>query len=141
MLPWERSRASRLLNVVTAENLRKLDYLVSVIADGRPVIRLRRFAPPPTIRYDDLLKTTYLLTGFYAAPSEAEHLGRTYATDVNFHPATRLVMALEAWKSDHDGRLPKHPSELVGPYLEKLPLDPYTSRDFVYMRSGIALPD
>jgi hypothetical protein len=50
-------------------------------------------------------------------------------------------MALEAWKTDHDGTLPERLNQLVGTYLDKLPLDPYTSRDFVYSRTGIALPD
>ncbi len=141
MLPWERSRASRLLNVITAENLRKLDFLLSGIADGRPVIRLQRFAPAPTTGYDDWLKTTYLLTGFYTAPGEAESLGKTYAWEISDRRATRLVMALVAWKADHHGDLPERLDQLVGVYIDKLPLDPFTGRDFVYMRSGIALPN
>ncbi len=141
MLPCERRRAARLLNVITAEDLRRLDYLVTGIADGRPVARLLRYSSSPfKTRYDEWLKTTFLVSRFDDL-TEGEQLGRSFASQINTHRATRLVMALEAWKVDHGGELPERLSQLVGPYLDKLPLDPYTNRDFVYSRKGIALPD
>jgi hypothetical protein len=142
MLPWERRRAARLLNVFTAEDLAELEYVVSGIVEGRPVARLLRFSRwPPRDKYKEWLRTTVLLSSFYDQRHDGEQLGRTFASEITSRRATHLVMALEAWKVDHHGELPEQLNELVGPYLDKLPLDPYTSRDFVYERNGISLPN
>ncbi len=39
-----------------------------------------------------------------------------------------------------DTALPKALDELVGPCLEKLPVDPYTGRPFRYFRHGLTMP-
>jgi hypothetical protein len=142
MLPWERRRAARLLNVFTAEDLAELEYVVSGIVEGRPVARLLRFSRwPPKDKYKEWLRTTVLLSSFYDQRYDGEQLGRSFARDTAGRRATHIVMALEAWKVDHGGKLPERLNQLVETYLDKLPLDPYTSRDFVYERNGISLPD
>ena len=142
MLLWERRRAARLLNVVTAEDLRELDYLVSGITEGKPATRLLWYIEPPAkSQYAEWLKTTPLLSKQYDPGRDGEQLGRRFARDTNVRRATRLVMTLEAWKADHHGELPERLDQLVGPYLDKLPLDPYTSRDYVYEPHGISPPD
>jgi hypothetical protein len=50
--------------------------------------------------------------------------------------ATLIVLALEAYRVEH-GRLPATLSDLVGQFLPKLPLDPYSSREFHYFPEGI----
>ena len=142
MLPWERRRAARLLNIVTAEDLRELDYLVSGITEGKPATRLLWYIEPPSnIQNAEWLKTTSLLSSQYDQGRNGEQLGRRFARETNVRRATHLVMALEAWKADHHGELPERLGQLVGPYLDKLPLDPYTSRDYVYEPHGISPPD
>jgi len=53
--------------------------------------------------------------------------------------ATQVVLALEAWKLRH-GSLPKELGELVGPCLDKMPLDPRASQPFRYFRDGVKIP-
>ena len=142
LLPWERRRALRLLNVLPAEELRELDYLVSGITEGKPVTRLLWYIEPPADnQYAEWLKTTPLLSRFFRPGGIGEQLGRGFASETNFRRATHLLMALEAWKADHHGELPERLNQLVGPYLEKLPLDPFTSRDYVYEPHGVEPPD
>ena len=52
-----------------------------------------------------------------------------YTATVASHRAVRVVLALEAWKLKH-GSLPKSLAQLVGPYLDRLPIDPYTGESF-----------
>ena len=47
-----------------------------------------------------------------------------------------LTLALEAFKLRH-GSLPHRLDELVGPCLDRLPVDPCTGKPFVYFRSGV----
>jgi hypothetical protein len=142
MLPWERRRAVRLLNVVTAEDLRELDYLVSGITEGKPATRLLWYIEPPAkSQYAEWLKTTPLLSKQYDQGRDGEQLGRRFASKTNVRRATHSVMAIEAWKANHHGELPERLDQLVGPYLDKLPLDPYTSRDYVYEPHGISPSD
>jgi hypothetical protein len=53
--------------------------------------------------------------------------------------AARLALALEAWKLQH-GSLPKSLDQLVGPCLDKLPVDPYSGEPFRYFRNGLGIP-
>jgi hypothetical protein len=53
--------------------------------------------------------------------------------------ATRAILALEAWKHDHGG-LPKRLEQLVGPYLDRLPLDPCSGEPFHYLPDGLSFP-
>ena len=50
--------------------------------------------------------------------------------------ATRLILALEAWKLEHSG-LPESLEDLKGKYLDQLPVDPYTGSVFRYKPKGI----
>ncbi len=56
-----------------------------------------------------------------------------------FRLAARVALALEAWKLRH-GSLPKTLDELVGPYLDRAPVDPYSGQPFRYFRDGLPLP-
>jgi hypothetical protein len=47
-----------------------------------------------------------------------------------------VTLALEAWKLRH-GSLPKSLDELVGPCLDRLPVDPSTGKPFDYYPKGI----
>jgi len=53
--------------------------------------------------------------------------------------ATRLVMALEAWKLDH-GKLPKALDELRGKYLAKIPVDVVWGQPLRYFPKGLPHP-
>ena len=49
--------------------------------------------------------------------------------------ATRLILALEAWKLEHGG-LPPSLDDLKGKYLDQLPVDPYRGDPFSYEPRG-----
>ena len=53
--------------------------------------------------------------------------------------ASHLILALDAWKLKH-GSLPKSLDELVGPYLDQVPIDPYSRDRFLYFRTGLKNP-
>ena len=55
------------------------------------------------------------------------------------HNATRVILALEAWKLEH-GALPKRLEDLVGSCLDKLPHDPYSGENFQYLPAGQNMP-
>ena len=44
-------------------------------------------------------------------------------------------VALRAWQLKHDGNLPDELSEIVPGELEKLPVDPFSNKPFLYLRS------
>jgi hypothetical protein len=52
-----------------------------------------------------------------------------------YRRATRLILALEAWKLEHR-ELPKSLDELEDKYLDKVPVDPYTGKAFGYGPTG-----
>ena len=94
MMPWERTRALRLLNYVTADDLQTLDRLMSGIAKGEPAIGLLR---EPTWRtyvqrqyrtweakgsYGDWLRTTQLLSEFYQPYMRGDARGWSFVRDV-----------------------------------------------------------
>jgi hypothetical protein len=142
LLPWERFRALRLLNVCTNTDLQVLEGVRRAFASNTPVVKA---LPDSRIteslqRHEERawLRTTILLQHFYSLG--IENTGWNWAMDETTRRATHIIMAIEAWKLDHQGELPQHLSQLVGPYLDKLPLDPYSGEPFHYVRQGMALP-
>ena len=84
------------------------------------------------------LRTTPLLKAFYNPPLDYQVWN--WIREETTRRATHVIMAIEAWKVDHKGDLPEHLSQLVGAYLDKLPLDPYSGTQFYYVRKGIPPP-
>ena len=119
-LPWERARALRLLDRVTQEEL-------AVLANSERFARSGKAIPqafPPPDEYTSrwlqgfdipyaLQNQVYVPPVCYAEPGEASELVRTYTAIETSRRATRLLLALEAWKLRH-GSLPKTLEELVG---------------------------
>ncbi len=52
-----------------------------------------------------------------------------------YRRATRLILALEAWRIEHGG-LPKSLDDLTPKYLDKVPVDPYIGKTFGYEPAG-----
>jgi hypothetical protein len=59
----------------------------------------------------------------------------TSLTCGRYRRAAELVMAIEAWKIDH-GRLPNTLEQLIGKYVDKLPVDPYNGQQVRYEPKG-----
>ena len=68
-------------------------------------------------------------------------IGWEYVRNVTERRATYILMALEAWKADHLGTLPERLDELVGAYLESLPLDPYSGKEFLFAQGAQTATD
>jgi hypothetical protein len=151
LLPWERSRALRLLNTCTNGDLNLLENVRQAFVIGNPVIDILHY-PSWNIgselwnekarlrlrEKEAWLHTTPLLSTFYSLDSE--WLAWNWTREETHLRATRIVMAIEAWKVDHQGELPPDLTELRGKYLDSVPLDPYSGAFFYYVREGIAPP-
>jgi ABC-type transport system involved in multi-copper enzyme maturation permease subunit len=132
-LPWERARAVRLLDKVTAEVFARQRETESVLAAGG-------FISASSDR--DFVKAVhYELRGEFAL--EAIGYIEIYASSnerviiEGYHRAARLVLALDAWKLDH-GKLPRSLDELRGKYLDELPVSPFTGTKFRYSPPYVA---
>jgi len=143
-LPWERTRALRLLNVLTR---RQLDALANAeLAAGRGDAIPQ---PPYDYWYSGSFKAEppYALQEVINVPgivevdwqSERNDRVHRYTAMVAFRRGVRLCLLLEAWKLRH-GALPKTLDELVGADLDHVPIDPYTGTPFRYVREGLKIP-
>ena len=152
-LPWERARALRLLNFETYCELRGASGDVSprqaicMDADAYNRVRQMQIGLLP-LRHSELL---YALRGQLDLPPISQDweegtnwryqvtLAESFRALKTTRNAARVILALEAWKLQH-GSLPKSLAELVGPFLDELPLDPYSWEPFRYFPEGLKIP-
>jgi ABC-2 family transporter protein len=146
LMPWERERAQRLLDFGTAIEISRLDFISRALLEGDSVLdaipdRSWGNWTEKLVRTDSArwLRSTYLLSAFWIGEEASGRL-LEFARSETRRRATHLLMAIEAWKVDHHGGLPNDPKELVGVYLDKLPLDPYTGMSFRYVREALSPP-
>jgi hypothetical protein len=137
--PSERTRAFRLLNVLTR---RELDELANAEKAARRGEAIRR---PPLKSFASEVELPYALHEAVHVPPievprhyEQDDRIRTYMAMVAFHRGVRLSLLLEAWKIRH-GTLPRTLDELVGPDLDRVPIDPFTGAPFRYVRDGLGI--
>ena len=131
--PSERARGFRLLDMVMRKQLN-----ASAEIDGKAASKEQLSMPDekmPRLTVFDLVHTPdnlisdYLILGMNIKERRAD-----IETD---RRAVRIVMALEAWKLEHDS-LPKSLDELVdASYLGSLPNDPYMGTPFLYFPDGV----
>ena len=147
-LPWERTRALRLLNVLTRRQLVELEEIQAAAASGeavrRPPYRRQYFSSEngpftsqelPYVLHEEV--HVPLIKG--PLQYEQDDRIRRYTAMVALRRGVRLTLLLEAWKLRH-GSLPKTLDELVGPDLDRRPIDPYTGVPFQYVRDGVGIP-
>ena len=134
-LPWEKERELRGERLSTVNILEYLKEFRAKLSDGEEIANDVPSNDPGRLnRYP-------LLTDFWLVNNEV--IGRVAMVELaDFEEskrATLIVLALEAYRLEH-GQLPATLSEIVGPYLPKLPLDPYSGRAFHYFPEGIPQP-
>ncbi|NUQ60843.1 MAG: hypothetical protein HUU20_00030 [Pirellulales bacterium] len=137
-LPWERQRAIRLLNVLTAENLRRWQEAARAAEKSGRIAFPRR---EPNVHYifDPAIRTTPLLDWCYPTVDQMiDELLRSFARIETKRRAVRLILALEAYRAEH-GRLPDSLDAFKGRYLEQLPVDPMSGESFRYFPEGVAV--
>ncbi len=142
-MPWEPVRARRLLDYSTAlafESCRRAEErLAAGEAPLLPDVEL-------TSDYARLMRLARTTPEFVGTASY--NLGHSIRNLVQVETTcrvTRLILAIQAYKLQH-GRLPKTLQELVGPYFDRLPNDPYAGEPFRWFPEGLpfsipALPD
>lgn len=133
LLPWEKARALRALDQLTADELFRLHKVEDAVASRRPVgqdMLLYR-------RNDWRVETTPSLRIWYCP--EATWLIHSLIRTETARRAMRLQLALAAWKLER-GELPRSLDELVGRNLDRIPLDPHTAEPFRYFPDGVPIP-
>ena len=132
-LPWERGRTIRELNGLTSRDLTQWKFIERSAREGERIFVLEQ---PDweelqwSHRLNPVWKERYW-TGFDMAPA--------YVNLLTGRRATRLLLALQAFRLEH-GRLPELLDELVGPYLDEVPIDPCSGEPFHYFADGLPIP-
>ncbi len=159
LLPLERERATRLLNILTRIGLVRVQEMQSPewLRNGN----LIGFCVPPFLVggepdfFDTWQPQNHAYHEIYAQNRSDEWL-KTTAPDLTrvgmnaINAANRLawfeadrrativILAIEEYRLDH-GKLPKSLDQLEGEYLDAVPLDPYSGYSYAYFRNGIAV--
>ncbi len=140
-MPWEHTRAVRLLNRQTA-------YALQVISDAEEAAASGEQIPRRSDRYlPSRWKWYYHSESWYALRKQvgegygySDYLFRIMLRDLlrieTSRRAVKLQLGLEAWKTEHD-ELPDTLDQLVGAYLDRLPIDPGSGEPFRYFPEGL----
>jgi len=134
--PWEQARAQRLLDHRARQDVDELERLETAAETGDCMHpRNYRFAG----LNDRRLQTTWAVALQRVSFDVAESIAKEYVHTVTRRRTTLILLAVEAWRLEH-GQLPDKLEDLVGPYLEQLPTDPYSRGAFSWFPRGHALP-
>jgi hypothetical protein len=132
-LPWETTRALRLQNVITRTALARLEQFRAGLEEAQGVGHMiSRIDGYPR----HILSDKYTGLGDKNSAKVAEQELVDYE---DAHRAAMLRLALAAYRLEH-GSLPIALSQLVGPYFDVLPVDPYSGREYVYLPAGVPAP-
>lgn len=139
-LPWERARALRMLNWMTRNQLNVVERAEKQARSNEQILRMYprpEESVSPWSEYGDypyaLRRQINVPPVLYGVHYE---MVNTYAALETSRRATRLILALEAWKLRH-GSLPKKLDQLVGSCIDRMPVDPYSGKPFRYCRDGL----
>lgn len=129
---WEQARALRVLNLWSADTLQTCAQAEAAAAAGQ-----RIDWPPscldPHARWHRLARTT-----LWSPPASVALVVQEGLTRLEMQRrATRLLLALAAWKIDH-GSLPGSIEPLAGHYLGRLPVEPISGQPFDYYPRGVS---
>jgi MFS family permease len=142
-LPWERDRALRMLNQLTAKALTQCQVTEEAeknYGDAAPLPSA--VAVPSEMDREptyDLVRNMVRpwISTVVGGVNQENGIQNEYLAIETWRRATLLIMALEAWKLDH-GDLPKSLEDLEGKYLNRLPTNPFNGFTFDYAPKGIA---
>ncbi len=145
LMPWERARARRVLDAVTAVDLETLRWVEISMNQNEGVAHYvtRRFQrerhssePHRLLRTSRWFHDAYDLLGNGYRLGGVTRATRDIASRETLHRATRLQLALVAWKLEH-GDYPEDFEPLIGTYFDELPRDPYSGQPFIYFPEGL----
>ena len=159
LLPWERGRATRLLNILMQVGLQRLSKMRSPAYRSLEAAgRLIDFCVPPGSHNTPL---EFFETWDFGYPQRYVQGGDEKWLDTTIpdlrrigvnglnaanrlawfkadRRATVIILAIEEYRLDH-GQLPRSLDPLKGEYLDAVPADPYSGFPFVYFPKGIAV--
>ena len=132
-LPSERVRAMRLFDLLTVHHLKATEaVLVRYRQSDAPM--MSAFQVDDSKHLAELVKSTSMLRWWFG--DEANSTLR-HAIDIETQRrATLIRLALLAVHIEQ-GELPELLAELSGSYLERVPLDPWSSKPFYYFQDGL----
>ena len=135
-MPWEKYRALRLLNVITAKNIRWVEQKLSLAEKGAEFCYYadESLAYGPGYALIERIDLPLMSVGLNE-PFWRYDFSRQLRASRN---AAMVSMALLAWKLER-GSLPKTLGELAGSYFEKVPTDPFNCRNFRYFPEGLPI--
>lgn len=127
--PWEVARYKRAQRLGIEQALDQIDILEKNV--GKPLIQdgVAVASRPDRNRYRSLFSNYDV--NFYHYRSDS-HPHYVYWNDV-----AKLIVALQLWRSEHDGELPAHLSDLENGYLQKIPVEPMEGQPFHLSTSGL----
>ena len=134
LMRWEFTRARRLLDVRIKSDIQWLNRCQSALQRGTTLSDLGK--AKTTDEMEAWQRNTALITRIYFWSDGL--VEQEYKIETR-RRATRLILALVAWKLEH-GELPETLDELIGAGLERLPIDPYSGRPFRYFSEGLPTP-
>lgn len=156
IFPWEKNRSLRMLNLLTATAIDRLEFLQTAMVEGRAAntyinseywgsqgndnFTVEASDAPSAARFSANEKSDLLATTLPTDLGEIGFFGRQVARQaVRFEAARRaamICMALRAYRQEH-GSLPESLDQLKGAYFGEVPLDPYSALPFRYFPKGM----
>jgi hypothetical protein len=117
--PWERERIDRALRL----------YIVAALTKH---ISLDKNAQRARYLYWMLFKGTGTLEQYYLPSPYIAYIGSEYGAVQCRRRLSKVLTAMDTWYREHDNTLPKSLDELVGTYLDELPVHPFTGAAVEY---------
>ncbi|HJN10527.1 MAG TPA: hypothetical protein QF564_17705 [Pirellulaceae bacterium] len=145
LMPWERARTSRLLELYTESELQRLANQATLppsrlwpwpVESTEEVTLTRRDGRRIVVTEKDLAPWVRTTPWFQLTTAFGFSYQRTTDAAEMHRRAVQVQLALVAWSMEHE-ELPLILEELVGHGLEQRPVDPYTGQLFVYVREGV----
>ncbi|NLE37119.1 MAG: ABC transporter permease [Pirellulaceae bacterium] len=126
--PWERARARRVVDYSARTALAELRRVEAALKNNQRV-------EPAAIdrRAAEFHQSTDTWSN---SPEDNQQRITELVRREMRRRAFVLQLALAAWRREHDS-LPKTLDELVGTYLDAVPVDPHTGKSFLYFPEGV----
>lgn len=145
LMPWERARVLRLLDIYTEARLQEVAREATLgparlwppnFESGSETTLTRRDGERVVVSEDELLLWARTTPWFpFVMPFDQSYRGVNDRAEM-LRSAVQIQLALIAWRMEHD-ELPDYLEQLIGDQLEMLPVDPYTGQPFVYIPDGV----
>ncbi len=158
LMPWERERAVRMLNLLTSTSLDRLHTMEKRIAKRQEIVHYVATNRWWNVGYPGYFEVRLARNDWSERNEKAQtmadwltstcpryldqfgYIGLETASALarfeTLRRAALIRMALISWRLKH-GKLPNALGELVPEYFSEMPVDPYSARQFQYYADGV----